>query len=332
MVNRIMSDGLVLGAYALFSGVPDEELVGAYRELAMQPLVGALEMPLAEALGERDCLGGLRNGLPGVVADNWDLVITCVPTVMGSLASNRHYGLASEDPEGRRAAVADVHRALELARTTADHSGRRRIRAIEVHSAPRRAQASQSALEASLTELLQVESEDTALVVEHCDATRPGRPPEKGFLELSEELAVLAAIGDERLGVSINWGRSAIESRSTRTPPEHVALAAQAGLLSGIMFSGASDVEGSWGAPWSDGHIAPRGAGATPSAWSASLLGADEIHETIAAAGAAWPGYLGVKVTATPTATSVAERLLVGSRALQMVDRIAQRERGLTAR
>ncbi len=330
MVNKIMSDGLVLGAYALFSGVPDDELVGAYRGLEMQPLVGALEMPLAEALGERGCLGALRNGLPGVVADSWDLVITCVPTVMGRLASNPHYGLASENPEGRRAAVADVQRALELARIAADHSGRRRIRAIEVHSAPRRAQASVSAFEASLTELLQVESADTALVVEHCDATRPGRPPEKGFLELSEELGVLAAIGDERLGVTVNWGRSAIEGRSTRTPPEHVALAAQAGLLSGIMFSGASDVEGPWGAPWSDGHIAPRGAGATSSAWSASLLGDDEIHETIAAAGGTWHGYLGVKVTATPAATSVTERLLVGSRALEIVAGIAERERGIT--
>ncbi|WP_147454129.1 DUF4862 family protein [Tessaracoccus antarcticus] len=324
-----MADGLVLGAYALFNGVPDVELAAAYRGLEMQPLVAALEMPLAEALGERSCLGPLRNGLPAVVADSWDLVITCIPTVMGRLASDPHYGLASQDPSGREAAVADVRRALELARITADHSGRRRIRAIEVHSAPRRAQASTSALEASLTELLRLDSDGTALVVEHCDATRPGHPPEKGFLEVSEELGVLASISDDRVGLSINWGRSAIEGRSTRTPSEHVALAAQAGLLSGIMFSGASDVEGPWGAPWSDGHIAPRGAGASPSSWSASLLGADEIRETIEAARGSGTGFLGVKVTATPTATSVPERLVIGGRALKLVAAIAERERGI---
>ena len=316
-------DGLVLGAYALFAGVPDDELTDAYRGLETLPLVGALEMPLAEALGERACLGSLLQGLPGVVADSWDLVITCVPTVMGRLGSEPTYGLASEDADGRRAAVADVRRALELARTTADHSGRRRIRAIEVQSAPRRAGASVPAFEASLTELLDVDAAGATLVVEHCDATGPGRVPQKGFLEISEELDVLAAIASERLGLSVNWGRSAIEGRSARTPPEHVALAARAGRLSGIMFSGASDVAGTWGEEWADGHIAPRGAGATPSAWSASLLGAEEIHETIAASGRSGPGFLGVKVTVTP-GMPVAERLVVAERAVEMVSRASR--------
>lgn len=321
-------DGLVLGAYALFSGVPDAELGDAYRGLGALPLVGALEMPLAEALGERACLGPLRNALPDVVADRWDVVITCVPTVMGRLGSDPHYGLASEDADGRRAAVADVRRALEVARATADQSGRRRIRAIEVHSAPRRPASSVSAFEASLTELLTVDAAGVALVVEHCDATRPGWRPEKGFFEITEELAVLTAMGDERLGVSVNWGRSAIEGRSARTPPEHVSLAARAGHLSGIMFSGASDIAGPWGKEWADGHIAPRGAGGTPSAWSASLLGAEEIHETVMAAGPSGPGFLGVKVTANPAETSVKDRLVVADRALEMVARAAEQARG----
>lgn len=224
-----MGDGLVLGAYALFGGVPDEELVVAYRGLETQPLVSALEMPLGEALGERACLGELRKGLPGVVADVWDVVITCVPTVMSRLMSDPHYGLASESSEGRLAAVADVRRALELARAAADHSGRRRIRAIEVQSAPRRALASAAALEASLTELLGIETAGTVLAVEHCDAPRPGRRPQKGFLEITEELEVIAAIDDERLGLSVNWGRSAIEGCSTRTPPEHCGSRGRSG-------------------------------------------------------------------------------------------------------
>ncbi|MDO5737291.1 MAG: DUF4862 family protein [Propionibacteriaceae bacterium] len=324
----MMDHGLVLGAYALFSGVPDEELVEAYRALEAQPLVGALEMPLAEALGERDCLGEPRNGLPGIVADRWDVVITCIPTVMGRLGSDPRYGLASEDAEGRRAAVGDVRRALELARRTAEVSGRQRIRAIEIHSAPRHPLGSMSAFEASLTELLEIEAGGTALVVEHCDATRPGFAPEKGFLELSEELEVLRSISDDRLGLSINWGRSAIEGRSARTPVEHVACAAREGLLKGIMFSGASDVEGPWGAPWSDGHIAPRGAGPDPTAWSDSLLGSDEIQETLAAADGAALGYLGVKVTVAPAASTVAERLIVADRTLALVALIDEQVRG----
>ena len=87
-------------------------MVGAYRGLEALPLVGALEMPLAEALGERASLGRLQNGLPGVVDDPWDVVRTCVATVMGRLGSDPHYGLASDDADGRRAAVADVRRGV----------------------------------------------------------------------------------------------------------------------------------------------------------------------------------------------------------------------------
>lgn len=320
---KMMNSDLVLGAYALFSGVPDEALVEAYSSLETQPLVGALEMPLAEALGERACLGASRSGLPGVVMDRWDVVITCIPTVMGKLASDPHYGLASRQHEGRQAAVADVRRALELARDTAHISGRSRVRSIELHSAPGRALASTSAFEASLTELLQVEAAGTLLAVEHCDAARPGRAPQKGFLELTEELAVLEVLDDDRLGMCINWGRSVIEGRSPRTPAEHVALAATSRRLSGIMFSGASAADGPWGAPWADGHIAPRGAGALPSAWPTSLLGADEIEETLAAASGNAPGFLGVKVTAGPAGTSVRERLEVADRSLEFVARAA---------
>lgn len=87
---------------------------------------------------------------------------------------------------------------------------------------------------------------------------------------------------------------------------------------------------GLWGEEWADGHIAPRGAGGTPSAWSASLLGAEEIHETILASGPYGPGFLGVKVTATPAETSVQERLVVADRALGMVSRVADQVRGNT--
>lgn len=312
-----VADRLVLGGYALFAGVPVDDLDGAYRSLAELTLLGALEIPLADALGENAGLGGMRRGLPGVVADPWDLVITCVPTVMRRLAADPTYGLASVHPPGRDAAVADVRNALGVAREAAQRSGRRRVRAIEVHSAPRRATASPAAFQRSLEELLEVDGAGAVVAVEHCDATRPDHRPEKGFLEIGEELAAIGAIDDDRLGLSVNWGRSAIEGRSIRTPPEHVALAARAGRLAGLMFSGASDAAGTWGAPWADGHIAPRGAGPTPSAWAESLLGAGEITETVAAGGQ--PGFLGVKVTVGPPSTSVADRLVVARRALEMV-------------
>ena len=311
---------LVLGAYALFAGVPDDDLVGAYRSLAQLTTAGALEIPLDEALGQRASLGHLRRGLPAVVPDTWDVVITCIPTVMRQLHTDPGYGLASTNPDGRKAAVADVTRALELARTTAQQSGRRRVRAIEVHSAP--SGGSPAALERSLDELLTLDGADAVLAVEHCDAPRPGRQAEKGFLELGEELAVIETIDDPRLGLCINWGRSAIEGRSPATPPQHVALATLSGRLAGLMFSGASDVAGTWGPAWADGHIPPRGAGAAPTAWSESLLGAEEIRETIAAAAGVAPGFLGVKITCDPAGTAVADRIVIARRALEIVSQV----------
>lgn len=329
MTGMISGEKLVLGAYALFGGLPESEMVDAYRGLEALPLVGALEMPFADALGENPSLGELWDGLPGVVADHWDLIITCIPTVMGRLGVDPLYGLASRDDDGRKAALTDVRRALEVARATSDISGRGRVRAIEIHSAPRTAMSSVAALEASLTELLAIDAGGVQLALEHCDAARPERQPEKGFLEIEEELEVLRAIGDDRLGLSINWGRSAIEGRSARTPLQHVARASEAQLLSGIMFSGASDAEGPWGSAWSDSHVAPRGAGSESSAWSASLLGEEQIRATMDAALGSDLRFLGVKITAAPDSTPVAERLVVAQRALEMVAQAAGMQSGV---
>ena len=79
-----------------------------------------------------------------------------------------------------------------------------------------------------------------------------------------------------------------------------------------------------------DGHIAPRGAGSTPSAWSARPLGADVIHKAVAAAGLG-PGFLGVKITVNPAAASVPERLAVAARALELVALATGEGRGLAA-
>lgn len=241
--------GLTIGAYALFAGLSDDRLPAAYRALASLPELGLLEMPLADAVGDRRALGAMRNGLPALVGERWSVVVTCIPTVMDRLAVNLRYGLASIDDEGRAAAVADVRRALGVAVQSAQAGGRQRVTAIQVHSAPGGAVASAVALERSLVELLGTDAAGADLVIEHCDAARPGRVPEKGFLELADELAVLASLDHARAGCTINWGRSAIEGRSAQTPLEHVEAAAGRGLLKGLMFSGATPAAGPGGGP-----------------------------------------------------------------------------------
>lgn len=313
--------GLTIGAYALFAGLPNHELPDAYQALRHLSQASALEMPLAEAVGESPALGPMKHGLPALVGERWNVVITCIPTVMSRLTNKPGYGLASIQAEGRAAAVSDVRRALAVAVEAAQASGRQRITTIQMQSAPRAPYADKGALERSVTELLETEAAGTDLVIEHCDAARPGWVPEKGFLDLAEELAVLDAIDHERTGCTINWGRSAIEGRSAQVALEHIGVAAQTGRLRGLMFSGATSAAGPWGASWADTHIAPRGAGERADVWKESLLGAKEIASAVAAAGAY--RYLGFKITTGPPDASIEERLVVARRAAEIIQAAA---------
>ncbi|HEY5249148.1 MAG TPA: DUF4862 family protein, partial [Dermatophilaceae bacterium] len=121
----------------------------------------------------------------------------------------------------------------------------------------------------------------------------------------------------ERLGLCINWGRSAIEGRSAHTAIEHVQAAAEAGVLGAVIFSGASGVGTPWGPAWSDSHIPMRGEAPALAASSGSLLGRQEIASTLQAAGNL--SLMGVKVSVRPTDADVPTRLAVARAALDQV-------------
>jgi hypothetical protein len=309
----------VLGAYALFAGLPTDELPRAYRALGELP-VRTLEVPFADALGRSSLGPAGPSGLPDALGDSWGVVVTMIPTVMQRLHADRRYGLASDDEDARLAAVADVHEALDLAMRVAEQAGRPRVRAVQVHSAPGPGwSGTAAALRRSLEELLPATGPDLLLAVEHCDAPRPGRVPEKGFLKAAEEIAVLRQLGDHRAVLTVNWGRSAIEGRSASTPVEHVTEARKAGVLGGVMFSGATATPGPWGPAWGDAHAAPRGEGAALAGSSSSLLGLDEIETTLQAAGDAALLYTGLKITVGDSALPLAERLETARAALALL-------------
>lgn len=312
---------LTFGAYALTPGpvADDGRAEGEfYAGLADLP-IATIEFPLlgdgAPTLDPEWVLRTLR--------PEWDLMITCIPRTMMRLAASPGYGLASTDPEGRRAALADVAVARDLARALAEASGRQRVTAIEVHSAPGPQAGSVEAFAESLTELATWDLGGAEIVVEHCDALVDGQAPVKGFLTLEDEITairtVLATRPGARLGVGINWGRSAIEGRSSETATEHVRVAAEAGLLRSIIFSGASDQDSAWGAAWDDAHIAPRGGSAALAASSASLLGAAEIRAALDAAGQADVAFVGAKVTVRPQEATAAERLALARETLTLL-------------
>jgi hypothetical protein len=314
---------LLLGAYALAPGDPAGEatFLAGLDGLGVQ----ALEMPLPAHGTAAETARWARAHLP----EHVDLVVTAVPRTMQRLASDPGYGLSSADLAQRRAALDDLAVLRDLARRLADDAGRPRLAAVELHSAPGPGLGTLTAFRESLDEVLAWDLGGAHLLVEHCDALVEGQPPAKGFWPLHEEIAVLQAIVNDvpgsgsgsasRLGVSINWGRSAIEGRSARTPVEHVRAAAEAGLLRAVVFSGASASDTPWGPAWGDQHIAPRGSDPALEPSAGSLLGAAEILETLQAARGATLEAVGIKVTARPEDADVEERLAVARASLRMV-------------
>lgn len=312
---------LTFGAYALTPGPAADEGHAEsdfYAGLGDLP-VATIEFPLlgdgAPTLDPEWILSTLR--------PEWDLMITCIPRTMMRLGGSPAYGLASTDAAGRRAALADLAVARDLAHALAEASGRQRVTAIEVHSAPGPLLGSPEAFAQSLAELVTWDLGGAEIVVEHCDALVEGQAPVKGFLTIEDEISaietVLAAHPGAKLGMGINWGRSAIEGRSSETATAHVRTAADAGLLRSIIFSGATDQETAWGPAWDDGHMAPRGTGTALAASSASLLGVEEVRAALAAAGSASLAYIGAKVTIRPQEATVADRLTLARETLTLL-------------
>lgn len=261
---------MIVGAYP---AQPEDSRRRFYEELGQVPSIRGLELPYGPWGGQP---------WPAGAPEGWTAVITAIPGTMQRLKVANAFGLASTDPDGRKAALDFVSGLREYALALADDG--HRVEAVELHSAPP-LRSSAVFLEQSLKEVLDWDWGDTRVLIEHCDAPRAGGKPEKGFLTFQEELDVTSSLhgqGAGNLGIVINWGRSVIESRNPDTAVEHVAGARAAGVLAGVMFSGCSPVSTEFGYPWIDAHLpAVEVEGAPPG----SLLNHGEIRRCLAAAG-----------------------------------------------
>jgi hypothetical protein len=229
------------------------------------------------------------------------LIVTALPWTVARAAASPVYGLASDDPDGRAAAIADLARL---------HGDIQRLpiapSVVLLHTAPRGGAGSAAGLRSSLATVGSWDWRGAALAIEHCDAPAPGRPFEKGFLPLADELAAITALaddGDRRFGVWLNWGRSAIELRDPAAITRQIAETAATGRLLGLSFSGAAATPGPYGPAWTDAHL-PL-ADADPA--SGSLLTTALADEARRAAGdIPWHG---LKVSRRPADTTVADVL-----------------------
>lgn len=234
-------------------------------------------------------------------------VLTLIGAAAAAAGEDGTVGLASVDEAGRARAVALAGAARQAVVEFLDRG--QRIAAVALHAFPSRPQADAAAggraLQRSLAEILAWDWGGAAIVVEHCDA-RPGAGPwQKGLLPLDVEIAAVAAVAAGArapVGIALNWGRSAIEERDAGAPERHARRARAAGVLRGLMISGATDRAGAYGPAWSDTHPPLR-----------EQL-AESVMDTAcvrAASDAAGGGLLydGVKVAARPPHDSVKDRV-----------------------
>ncbi|MCA4134126.1 DUF4862 family protein [Arthrobacter sp. M4] len=310
---------LIAGAYA---AAPPQLASDAaaearwYELLRSEPLIDGLELPWTGTLHP----SGLDH-LLSLLEPSWRSVVTAIPGTAQRVATNPLYGLASDDQHSRAQAVRDIEGLFGDVQRIRSAIGPDAVTAVELHSAPNRHGASSSAesFASSLAEIASWNWNGVALAIEHCDAGLPAGQSQKGFLSLQEEIAAVQQVNAgtrTRLGLTVNWGRSAIEARGPEGPVQHVSEIAEASDLLGVMFSGASGVSTVYGGAFADVHVPVHGTEAGTA--SDSLMTLESISRTLDAAGPKLL-YSGVKVAAVPGEVDLEARLLPLRRSLEAV-------------
>jgi hypothetical protein len=294
---------LVVGAYA---ALPADRRGQAalYAGLAERGLATALEIPDTHLLNvpESD-LAWLAEQLRGRFAQS---VVTAIPGTMKRQGKEPAFGLASPDEPARRAAVSFIRELRRAAEQLNQTTGENSVRVLQIHSAPS-GTGTPEAFSRSLEELASGDW-STRLVIEHCDGRSERFPGEKRFLQAADEIRLAREHG---LGLTVNWGRSALEGQDPRLPLQHIRQAVAAGVLEGLMFSGAGEAASQYGGPWADAHL-PLSADEPT-----SLMDPEAVATCLRAAGAA-VRYRGVKVQ-TPHGADVPRRLDVIGNAVAAV-------------
>ena len=285
----------VVGAYPMLP--PDDEdrrgAAALYAALADLGWVDGIELPFREALDAPE--PWLAEQLAGRFTQ---CVITAIPGTMGRAGADPAFGLASPDDDGRSQALAYTRTLLEAVDRLHEAVGQQVVTRVELHSAPHH-QACAKAFHASLSELAEdFASRSLGMIVEHCDAEGGVGPSEKAFLPLSQEIV---ACRDTPALITVNWGRSVIETHDPATPEHHVRELIEAGLLGGVMISGAGPEKTQWAWAWADAHL-PL-AEHEPTSW----LTPERVAATMRAAGSAQI-YEGLKIN-TPATASLEEKL-----------------------
>lgn len=203
----------------------------------------------------------------------------------------------------------------------------------------------------SIQEISDYNWEGASLIIEHCDAYTKAHAPIKGFLQLEDELSAIQTVLKNglvsctsyqiyrpkvQLGISINWGRSVLEGRSTETPIEHInqvkkfEISNHTKVLRGLMFSGFTTnisltsqgccMDDKLYGNWTDSHapFKPRKTDTTLNSKS-SLLTYDCAKKCLESIDKSSIEYLGVKIAPKPAELSIDERIMYFEEAIDIL-------------
>ncbi|CAA0089971.1 putative protein YiaX1 [Zhongshania aliphaticivorans] len=318
-------------------------IVGAYATVPQSDKWDAqLQAEYLDGIKDLDNIGGVEHAFAGSlhpedddwflanINPEWDFVFTGVPGIMGNIAANPKFGIASDDASGREAALAFYEKMRLAVHKLNTFVNRQAVTHVQLQTSPNQAVAASSAasLTMSLTEMQSWDWGGATLVIEHCDTFVAGQKPSKGFLSIEDELAVIASLNKEfacNIGIAINWGRSALETRSIDGPLEHIKLAVESDLLRGLMFSGVSDEASPYGV-WEDTHmppVLPYVDGRDVYSAEKSLLTEDQISRCLQVVDWSQLQYLGLKIGVCPKTLSAAERVRCNQETLAMIVRLS---------
>jgi hypothetical protein len=258
----------------------------------------------------------------------WEYVLTCLPGTMKSLELNPHFGIASDDEKSRLQAIAFYKKANKALVKLNSYFGKQKVISVAMASAPSLkidgVSSSSKSLAKSLGEIASWDWFGAKLVIEHCDSGRESNPV-KGFLSIEEEIEAILEVNNKlenTIGLTINWARSAIETRSEHGPIIHVKKAYENKILSGMMFSGTSPKCESYG-DWSDLHLPVSKENDISYYEKDSLMTLENMKNTLYGSDIESLSYIGVKVLSMPIEqSSIEKRIGINNDTMKILNKV----------
>ena len=260
---------------------------------------------------------------------DWEHVITCIPGTMKRLENEPEFGLASINEKNRKNAIEFVNLARLSTEKLVKHIDKNCVIAVQLTSSPKTLPESikgnADKLYASLSEICSWDWYGAKIVIEHCDSfTEQNMAPQKGFLSLNEEIQVIKSIIKEKnskIGLTVNWGRSAIEGKNIKTPEEHVKSTYICDVLSGIIFSGVTDNPESLHGAWKDSHAPPAKDFDILNYESTSLMTFKNIKNTLNSCNVNNIDYIGIKLMPLPAELTISNRIGINKDAIKLISK-----------